>query len=297
MPDYNNSKIYVLKNTTNIMVYIGHTTQTLTKRNKNHKSQCRHFKNNINSNRHQKYLYDYINRIGWDNWYIELIEKYPCKNLEEITKRERYWTEKEIDKNLGNVLNKEIPGREHKELIKLKINKIKKKKYNNDYNKNNKDKRKLYNKKYFKNNKTKIKQKQKLTNSKPYYCCYCDKVLKYGSRLSHNKGITHIKNKNNFENKISEIFSKKLNIKFIKEEKSIIKNKQCKDCKKIISNKAIRCISCASIKSNFKNRKVKNRPSLEDLLELKKTMSMVAIGKKYGVSCNCIRKWIKIYQK
>ena len=99
------------------------------------------------------------------------------------------------------------------------------------------------------------KHKQKILNSKPYYCCYCDIKLKYGSKFSHNKGIIHIKKKNNFENRISKIFSKKLNIEFIKEEKTLIKNKQCIDCKKLIYKNAIRCISCATKKSIYKYRK------------------------------------------
>lgn len=42
-------------------------------------------------------------------------------------------------------------------------------------------------------------------------------------------------------------------------------------------------------------RKVLNRPSKEELEQLTLSMPMTAIGKKYGVSDNCIRKWIKAY--
>jgi uncharacterized protein YjcR len=41
---------------------------------------------------------------------------------------------------------------------------------------------------------------------------------------------------------------------------------------------------------------VQNRPTLEQLEEDLKTMSMVATGKKYGVSDNAVRKWIKRYK-
>ena len=76
------------------------------------------------------------------------------------------------------------------------------------------------------------------------------------------------------------------------------KNKQpttCTDCNKKITKGSTRCASCASKK--FNKRKVKNRPSLETLLEDLKTLPYTKVGLKYGVSDNCIRKWIKQYQK
>ena len=69
----------------------------------------------------------------------------------------------------------------------------------------------------------------------------------------------------------------------------------CTDCNKKITKGSTRCSSCASKK--FNKRKVKNRPSLETLLEDLKTLPYTKVGKKYGVSDNCIRKWIKQYQK
>lgn len=38
------------------------------------------------------------------------------------------------------------------------------------------------------------------------------------------------------------------------------------------------------------------RPSYEQLLEDVKLMSMVAVGRKYGVSDNAVRKWIRWYE-
>ena len=74
------------------------------------------------------------------------------------------------------------------------------------------------------------------------------------------------------------------------------KKGNCLICSGIINIQSSHCRTCAG-KLQYRKRKVKNRPSLEELLELKKTMSMVAIGKKYGVSDNTIRKWIKNYKK
>lgn len=47
----------------------------------------------------------------------------------------------------------------------------------------------------------------------------------------------------------------------------------------------------------FNRRKVKNRPSLEQLLLEVKELGYVKTGKKYGVSDNAVRKWIINYQK
>ena len=49
--------------------------------------------------------------------------------------------------------------------------------------------------------------------------------------------------------------------------------------------------------NNYKQRKVKNRPSFEELEEMRKTMPMTKIGKMYGVSDNAVRKWIRQYKK
>ena len=56
-----------------------------------------------------------------------------------------------------------------------------------------------------------------------------------------------------------------------------------------IWNTSKNCKECDS----FKQRKVKNRPSKEQLLKELQTMSYVQLGKKYGVSDNTIRKWLR----
>ena len=68
--------------------------------------------------------------------------------------------------------------------------------------------------------------------------------------------------------------------------------KKC-GCGNKITNKAKECIEC-SLKSR---RKVKNRPDLETLLKEVKESGYSEIGRKYGVSDNSIRKWIKHYKK
>ena len=72
-----------------------------------------------------------------------------------------------------------------------------------------------------------------------------------------------------------------------------IKMHKCKYCKKynIADKRSERCVECARILA----RKVV-RPSYEQLQEDMRQMSMVNVGKKYGVSDNAIRKWIKAYR-
>lgn len=52
--------------------------------------------------------------------------------------------------------------------------------------------------------------------------------------------------------------------------------------------------TCSAECSAIKRRKIKERPTKEQLLEELKTTSYVQLGKKYGVSDNAIRKWLKV---
>lgn len=94
------------------------------------------------------------------------------------------------------------------------------------------------------------------------------------------------------------------NLKIEKKEK---KKKEkvfhyCKDCGDILSRKSKSglCISCYNKQYNYKRsikqRKVE-RPSYETLLKELKESNYSAVGRKYGVSDNSIRKWIKYYEK
>jgi 5-methylcytosine-specific restriction endonuclease McrA len=81
----------------------------------------------------------------------------------------------------------------------------------------------------------------------------------------------------------------KINSNFNKISEATNDFKYCVDCGNLIDRKASRCARC----SNINQRKVKNRPSKEEILKMLETSSYVSIGKKYGVSDNTIRKWLK----
>ena len=63
----------------------------------------------------------------------------------------------------------------------------------------------------------------------------------------------------------------------------------CKKCSKKISRKSKSglCVQCV------KEYKVKNRPSKDILLKEVEEHNYCIVGRRYGVSDNCIRKWLK----
>lgn len=71
----------------------------------------------------------------------------------------------------------------------------------------------------------------------------------------------------------------------IKKEKKI---NYC-ECGKQIKRGSKRCEECNSINQ----RKVKNRPTKEDLLEMVNETNLSVVGRKYNVTANCIKKWLK----
>lgn len=63
---------------------------------------------------------------------------------------------------------------------------------------------------------------------------------------------------------------------------------QCIDCQKKVQRRSTRCSSCYAIQ----NRKA-NRPKRELLLREVDMIGYSAVGRKYGVSDNAVRKWVK----
>lgn len=74
-----------------------------------------------------------------------------------------------------------------------------------------------------------------------------------------------------------------------------IKSVFCSSCKKNKINMRKKngiCLSCAII-----DRRIVQRPSYEQLLKDIEALGYVGTGKKYNVSDNAIRKWVKSYKK
>jgi predicted GIY-YIG superfamily endonuclease len=121
--------------------------------------------------------------------------------------------------------------------------------------------------------------------------------------------IELLKIQNNLEtkqkSKIQEILDTKLgnnsnnqtNSTQIINSNIIINEKKCEDCRCDIAIRSKRCGPCENRK-RFKHsiETNKKRPTLIQLETDLKFMSYVQIGKKYGVSDNCIRKWIRKFK-
>ena len=82
--DNENAKIYVIRNHSNDLVYVGATTQRLSS------IMSRHRYNAMTAKQKRK-LYNAIRSIGPDNFYIELLEAYPCQSREELSTRNGHW--------------------------------------------------------------------------------------------------------------------------------------------------------------------------------------------------------------
>ena len=166
MPNYQNSKIY--KITGGGLTYYGSTTQPLSKRLVQHKSQ----KKKINYNYCTSFQI-----LDFEDCDICLIEYYPCNSKEELHKRERHYIEN------NECVNKSIPSRTTKEYYQENKNKIKEQK--KEYYEKNKDYYKKYHKNYRETNKNNYNEK-----NKEYYRLNKDKILerrKEYNRLNKDK--------------------------------------------------------------------------------------------------------------
>ena len=96
--------------------------------------------------------------LGRDNFYIELIEEYPCENSNQLTRREG-----ELMRELKASLNQVIAGRTRGEYKIDNHDKIKKTKAISDkkYAENNQEKLKAYRKEYYNKNPEKYKEDAK----------------------------------------------------------------------------------------------------------------------------------------
>jgi hypothetical protein len=136
MNRFEEAKIYTIRNIENPYdVYVGSTIQKyLCQRFAKHLQDCRKGKNCL--------LYQRMRDTRLTNWYIELYEAYPCKNREELLRREG-----EVIKEIGT-LNKNIAGRSvaqwYKDNKKIVVDRMKiyykanrdaRLAYQNDYNK------------------------------------------------------------------------------------------------------------------------------------------------------------------
>ena len=133
--NYQNGKIYCIRNSITPDIYIGSTTQPLSKRMETHRSKCKKYEGGC-------VLFKQMRELGLDNFYIELLEEFPCDNVEQLRKREGELT------------------REHKPKLNTRIEC----RTNQEYYIDTRDVRLQYNKEYYDKNKDKL-----IDNVKQYY--------------------------------------------------------------------------------------------------------------------------------
>ena len=148
--DYKNGKIYKITDITYTKMYIGSTTQSLSRRFSKHKADYLRWKigkcKKVTS-------YDLFDEFGIENCKIELIEECACENKSQLERKEG-----EHIKN-NECVNRVIVGQTKKEYYIDNADKIK------QYYIDNADKIKEQMKQYYIDNADNIKQKKKLAKT------------------------------------------------------------------------------------------------------------------------------------
>ena len=91
MPDYSKTKIYIIRSPNTDRVYIGATTQPLSHRFRDHNSKFRRGENGTKA----------VEVLEHGGAYIELLESFPCDNIDESNARERYWLRRFQEKKVN----------------------------------------------------------------------------------------------------------------------------------------------------------------------------------------------------
>ena len=100
---YQKSKIYKVVDSTYSDFYIGSTTQHfLCNRMASHRINYKYWRDGKYAN---SSVFKLFEKYGLENCKIELVELYPCKNIDELRQREGYWIKREP------CINKRIAGR------------------------------------------------------------------------------------------------------------------------------------------------------------------------------------------
>ena len=170
MSKYANGKIYKILTSVDDEVYVGSTIEPLSKRMYKHRHDRK--------TRTHYPLYQHMNSIGCEQFYIELIEPYNCNNKEELLAKEGEWI-----RRIGT-LNDKIAGRTKKQWGEDNRDLIKQQ--SKIYRDSHKEERKLYDKQRYEQNKEKLSKQMAATIT-----CQCGVDISLRNRLRHLKSPKH----------------------------------------------------------------------------------------------------------
>lgn len=154
MVNYQEGKIYIIRNTVNDKLYVGSTTLSLEKRLAKHKDDRHHANMRIGAE---------MIRIGIDKFYIELIKNHPCNSKQELNAEEGRWI-RHHDATGEKGLNGKNEGLTHEQ----------KKKHVATYNHN-----------YQQNMPEEQKEKRKEKKRERVKCPHCEKEMCKGALTRH----------------------------------------------------------------------------------------------------------------
>ena len=179
---YENGKIYCIRNWVDDEIYVGHTTQSLSKRLQKHRSDCKNKSCNYP-------LYQKMRELGMEQFYIELLQKCPCDDIDELRSCEGDWTRK-----MGT-LNRQIAGRTQQQYNLDTAER--RQEYIKQYQKENKERKKEYDKNYRKEKKLKNPEqgKENWEKKKEYFLetleCECGASVARQGMSRHLRTIKH----------------------------------------------------------------------------------------------------------
>jgi hypothetical protein len=199
-------KIYGIYNKNGVLRYIGSTPQELSARWRDHKGDTKKLNKTAD-------IFKEMRELGIENFYIELIENWPCNNRDELRQREGYWQRQ----NWDNIANMKIECRTRQERESEPEFIIKKNEYSKKHRKENPEMYKAYDKKrsgteprlewkrndYAKNPEKKIQQSQEYRDKvgSIKIKCNCGLIVRTDGLSKHKKKQIHFDVFNIFNNK------------------------------------------------------------------------------------------------
>ena len=170
--DYANGQIYQVLNTKTNDIYVGSTCSTLAKRMYMHRWEATH--------KQDKYIHKKMHEIGVNDFYIELIELYPCSCSAELRAREGHYIRER------GTLNMKIAGRTDTEYHR--DNRETLDEYCKEYARQHKEERSEYHKKWYERNRG-----ERLISMKETVTCECGRTYNKSHKARHEKSAYHRK--------------------------------------------------------------------------------------------------------